>query len=116
MVEVAATAANAAAFAPAVDFFSIGTNDLASEVLGLDRADPGTRPALAADPRVLRLIDEVVKAAAASDISVSVCGDAAADPLVLPLLLGLGIRTLSVGAARVPQVARQIAGTEVAPL
>jgi len=116
MVEVAATAANAAAFAPAVDFFSIGTNDLASEVLGLDRADPGTRPALAADPRVLRLIDEVVKAAAASGISVSVCGDAAADPLVLPLLLGLGIRTLSVGAARVPQVARQIAGTEVARL
>jgi phosphoenolpyruvate-protein kinase (PTS system EI component) len=116
MVEVAATAENAAAFAPAVDFFSIGTNDLASEVLGLDRADPGTRPALAADPRVLRLIDEVVKAAAASDISVSVCGDAAADPLVLPLLLGLGIRTLSVGAARVPRVARQITGTEVARL
>jgi phosphoenolpyruvate-protein kinase (PTS system EI component) len=116
MVEVAATAANAAAFAPAVDFFSIGTNDLASEVLGLDRADPGTRPALAADPRVLRLIDEVVRAAAASGISVSVCGDAAADPLVLPLLLGLGIRTLSVGAARVPQVARQVAGTKVARL
>jgi phosphoenolpyruvate-protein kinase (PTS system EI component) len=114
MVEVAATAANAAAFAPAVDFFSIGTNDLASEVLGVDRADPGTRPALAADPRVLRLIGEVVKAAAAADINVSVCGDAAADPLVLPLLLGLGIRTLSVGAARVPQVARQIAGTDAA--
>ena len=53
MVEVAATAAAAAEFAPAVDFFSIGTNDLASEVLGLDRADPQTRPALAADPRVL---------------------------------------------------------------
>ena len=116
MVEVAATAANASAFAPVVDFFSIGTNDLASEVLGLDRADPGTRPALAADPRVLRLIDEVVKAASASGISASVCGDAAADPLVLPLLLGLGIRALSVGAARVPQVARQIAGTEVARL
>ena len=50
MVEVASTAAAAAKFAPAVDFFSIGTNDLASEVLGLDRADPQTRPALAADP------------------------------------------------------------------
>jgi phosphoenolpyruvate-protein kinase (PTS system EI component) len=109
MVEVAATAAAAAAFAPAVDFFSIGTNDLASEVLGLDRADPGTRPALAADPRVLALIEHVVKAAEPARVKVSVCGDAAADPLVLPLLIGLGVRTLSVGAARVPQVARWIA-------
>jgi multiphosphoryl transfer protein len=41
-----------------------------------------------------------------------VCGDAAADPLVLPLLLGLGVRTLSVGAARVPQVAGWIAATD----
>jgi phosphoenolpyruvate-protein kinase (PTS system EI component) len=112
MVEVAATAAAAATFAPAVDFFSIGTNDLCSEVLGLDRADPGTRPALAADPRVLTLIEHVASAAAATGTRVSVCGDAAADPLVLPLLLGLGITTLSVGAARVPRVARQIAGTD----
>ncbi|MFI5081738.1 MAG: putative PEP-binding protein [Streptosporangiales bacterium] len=111
MVEVASTATAAAEFAPAVDFFSIGTNDLASEVLGLDRADPQTRPALAADPRVLVLIEGVVQAAAAG-VKVSVCGDAAADPLVLPLLLGLGIRTLSVGAARVPQVAGWIAATE----
>ena len=53
MVEVAATAAAAEKFAPEVDFFSIGTNDLTSEVLGLDRAGPGSQPALAADPRVL---------------------------------------------------------------
>jgi phosphoenolpyruvate-protein kinase (PTS system EI component) len=112
MVEVAATAAAAAAFAPAVDFFSIGTNDLSSEVLGLDRADPGTRPALAADPRVLALIERVIAASAAAGVRVSVCGDAAADPLVLPLLIGLGVRTLSVGAARVPQVAQWIADTD----
>src|SRR5580704_1397 len=114
MVEVAATAATAAAFAPAVDFFSIGTNDLSAEVLGLDRASPQTRPALAADPRVLSLVHHVATAAATAGIKVSVCGDAAADPDVLPLLLGVGIRTLSVGAARVPQVARQIAGTDTA--
>ena len=112
MVEVAATAAAAADFAPAVDFFSIGTNDLASEVLGLDRADPQTRPALAADPRVLALIQKVVQAASGAGVKISVCGDAAADPLVLPLLLGLGVRTLSVGAARVPQVATWIAATD----
>ena len=99
-----------------MDFFSIGTNDLASEVLGLDRADPGTGPpwppirgSCVSSTRWSR---PPRPAASAS----SVCGDAAADPLVLPLLLGLGIRTLSVGAARVPQVARQIAGTEVARL
>jgi phosphoenolpyruvate-protein kinase (PTS system EI component) len=112
MVEVAATAAAAAAFAPAVDFFSIGTNDLSSEVLGLDRADPGTGPALAADPRVLGLIERVVAAAGAAGKKVSVCGDAAADPLVLPLLIGVGVRTVSVGAARVPQVARWIADAD----
>jgi phosphoenolpyruvate-protein kinase (PTS system EI component) len=112
MVEVAATAAAAHTFAPAVDFFSIGTNDLTSEVLGRDRADPGTRPALAADPRVLALINRVVQAAGHAGVKVSVCGDAAADPGVLPLLLGLGVRTLSVGAARVPQVARWITETD----
>jgi len=112
MVEVATTAAAAGEFAPAVDFFSIGTNDLASEVLGVDRADPRTRPALAADPRVLALIGTVARAARQTGIKVSVCGDAAAEPLVLPLLLGLGVRTLSVGAARVPQVAAWIAATD----
>jgi phosphoenolpyruvate-protein kinase (PTS system EI component) len=112
MVEVAATAAAAEAFAPHVDFFSVGTNDLTSEVLGLDRADPRAAPALAADPRVLALIAHVMMAAAAANVKVSVCGDAAADPAVLPLLLGLGVRTLSVGAARLPQVAGWIASAD----
>ena len=110
MVELAATASAADAFAGASDFFSIGTNDLTSQVLGLDRADPAMRPALAADPRVLTLISRVVQAAGAA--RVSVCGDAAADPAVLPLLIGLGVRKLSVGAARVPQVAEWIAGAD----
>ena len=114
MVEVAATAAAAGEFAHAVDFFSVGTNDLASEVLGVDRADPGSRPALAADPRVLALVANVVRAAGAAGVKVSVCGDAAADPLVLPLLLGLGVRTVSVGAARVPRVAGWIAAADTA--
>jgi len=111
MVEVAATAAAAEKFAPEVDFFSIGTNDLTSEVLGLDRAGSGSQPALAADPRVLTLIESVVQAANQTGIKVSVCGDAAADPSVLPLLIGLGVRTVSVGAARAPQVAQWIGQT-----
>ena len=112
MVEVAATASAADAFAGASDFFSIGTNDLTSQVLGLDRADPAMRPALAADPRMLALISRVVQAAGAAGVDVSVCGDAAADPAVLPLLIGLGVRKLSVGAARVPKVAQWIAGAD----
>jgi phosphoenolpyruvate-protein kinase (PTS system EI component) len=113
MVELAATASAADAFAPASGFFSIGTNDLTSQVLGLDRADPAMRPALAADPRVLALIARVVQAAAAAGVDVSVCGDAAADPAVLPLLLGLGVRKLSVGAARLPQVAQSITAADI---
>jgi phosphoenolpyruvate-protein kinase (PTS system EI component) len=112
MVELAATASAADAFAPASDFFSIGTNDLTSQVLGLDRGDPRMGPALAAHPRVLGLVSRVVRAAGAAGVGVSVCGDAAADPAVLPLLIGLGVRRLSVGAARVPQVAEWIAGAD----
>jgi len=114
MVELAATASAADAFACVSDFFSIGTNDLTSQVLGMDRADPAMRPALAADPRVLALISKVVRAAGAAGVDVSVCGDAAADPAVLPLLIGLGVRKLSVGAARLPQVAEWITGTDSA--
>jgi phosphoenolpyruvate-protein kinase (PTS system EI component) len=101
MVELADTAANAAAFAAEADFFSIGTNDLTGDVLGLTRSDPAAGPALAADPRVLALVRNVADAGRAAGIGVSVCGDAAGDPRVLPLLIGAGIREVSVAAARV---------------
>jgi phosphoenolpyruvate-protein kinase (PTS system EI component) len=114
MVEVAATAAAAGAFTGACDFFSVGTNDLTSEVLGLDRADPAMSPTLAADPQVLALIATVATAAQSAGVGLSVCGDAAADPAVLPLLIGLGIRRFSVGAARLPQVAEWIAAADSA--
>ena len=108
MVEIASTAAAAGEFAREVDFFSIGTNDLAGHVIGLDRRDPRARPALAADPRVLGLVAGVVKAAQTAGVMVSVCGDAAADPAVLPLLIGLGVEALSVPAAQLAQVARWV--------
>ncbi len=112
MVELQATAAAAATFAPAVDFFSIGTNDLTGQVLGLDRRDPAAKPALAADPRVLALIARVADAGRQAGIGGSVCGDSAADPLVLPLLIGLGVDTLSVPAARVQRVRTWLAGLD----
>ena len=104
MVELESTAANAAAFAPAVDFFSIGTNDLTGDVLGLGRRDQAAGPALAAHPRVLALVKEVARAGREAGITVSVCGDSAADARVLPLLVGAGVRTVSVPAARVSTV------------
>jgi phosphoenolpyruvate-protein kinase (PTS system EI component) len=103
MVELAATAAAAASFAEHVDFFSIGTNDLTADVLGRDRV--ALHPSSASERPVLTAIATVTHAARGAGIGVSVCGDAAADPQVLPLLLGVGVRTVSVGAAKVPQVA-----------
>jgi phosphoenolpyruvate-protein kinase (PTS system EI component) len=107
MVELAATAAAAPAFAGSVDFFSIGTNDLTADVLGRMRS--ALRPSDASERRVLSAIATTVRAAGEAGIGLSVCGDSAADPTVLPLLLAIGVRTVSVGAAKVPAVARWIA-------
>jgi phosphoenolpyruvate-protein kinase (PTS system EI component) len=112
MVEVAATAAAADRFAPHVDFFSIGTNDLTADILRRERA--ALLPSSAAEPTVLAAIAGVVGAARRAGIGVSVCGDAAADRAVLPLLIGAGVRTVSVGAARIPHVARWIAEIDAA--
>lgn len=107
MVELAATAESAPAFAGGVDFFSIGTNDLTADVLRRDRST--LRPSDASQRKVLAAIATTVRAAREAGIGLSVCGDAAADPAVLPQLLALGVRTVSVGAAKVPAVARWIA-------
>jgi multiphosphoryl transfer protein len=112
MVELAATAAAAPAFAGSVDFFSIGTNDLTADVLRRDRS--ALRPADAAERKVLAAVAGVVKAAGESGIGLSVCGDAAADPAVLPQLLAVGVRTVSVGAAKIPAVAEWITRTDTA--
>jgi phosphoenolpyruvate-protein kinase (PTS system EI component) len=114
MVELAATAEAAPAFAGSVDFFSIGTNDLTADVLRRDRS--ALRPADAAQRVVLTAIANVVKAAREAGIGLSVCGDAAADPAVLPQLLAIGVRTVSVGAAKVPAVARWIAQVDASGL
>jgi phosphoenolpyruvate-protein kinase (PTS system EI component) len=79
----------------------------------LGRTRLALRPADAAHPAVLTAIAGVVRAAREAGIGLSVCGDAAADPAVLPSLLVLGVRTVSVGAAKVPAVARWIGETTV---
>ena len=103
MVETVAAVEAIGELCAAADFLSIGTNDLAAEVLGLDRTDPQGRPELTADPRVLGPVARVVSTAGAAGVPVSVCGDAAAHPTTLPLLLGTGVRRFSVSCARVDE-------------
>ena len=102
MVELPEAALAAAEIAAECDFLSIGTNDLTHATLGTDRFAHGEAPAH--DPRVLGHIASTACAASAAGIPLEVCGEAASDPLTVPLLLGLGADELSVGAARVGAV------------
>lgn len=105
MVEVPSAALLADLFAPEVDFFSIGTNDLTQYTLAVDRGHPliGTQ-ADALDPSVLRLIQRTAEAGAAHGKWVGVCGGLAAEPLAVPLLVGLGVTELSAPAPVVPDL------------
>jgi phosphoenolpyruvate-protein kinase (PTS system EI component) len=106
MIETPAAVADAPAIAARADFLSVGTNDLTASVLGIDRFAAGT--ARAEDPRVLAAIARTVDAAHAAGLAVEVCGEAAGDPVMVPLLLGLGVDELSTGAARVGELRGQI--------
>jgi phosphoenolpyruvate-protein kinase (PTS system EI component) len=106
MIEVPLAARRASELAAVCDFFSIGTNDLTQLQLGIDRSRPGEAPAH--HPEVLQLIASTVAGAARRGISVEVCGEAASDPISLPLLVGLGVDELSVGASRVGGVRRAV--------
>lgn len=102
MIELPEAAAAAHEIAAECDFLSVGTNDLTHATLGTDRFAHGDAPAH--DPRVLRHIATVAEAARRAGIGLEVCGEAASDPLTVPLLVGLGVDELSVGAARVGTV------------
>ena len=108
MVEVPSAALLAERMANQVDFLSIGTNDLTERVLGVHRRDPGARPALAAHPTVITLINRVVRAGRTNGKPVGVCGEAAGDPLVLPLLVGIGVSSVSVSPSRVDEVRARV--------
>jgi len=113
MVELPTAVERAAELARVSDFLSLGTNDLTATTLGLARTDARLTPAMTAHPAVLRLIATTVRAAAAWDCPVSVCGDAAADPGVLALLVGAGLRSFSVGVSRLGQLRTLVAGLDV---
>lgn len=102
MIELPEAAEAASEIASECGFLSIGTNDLTHTTLGTDRFAHGEAPAH--DPRVLRHVASSARAAAQAGIPLEVCGEAASDPLTVPLLVGLGADELSAGAARVGAV------------
>lgn len=105
MIEVPSAALLAPVLAKEVDFFSVGTNDLTQYTLAIDRGHPTlSAQADGLHPSVLQLIDITVRAAHANGKWVGICGELAADPLAVPVLVGLGVDELSVSARSIGEV------------
>ena len=118
MVEVPSAAVMAQELAREVDFISIGTNDLIQYSLAVDRSND-----LVADlyrptsPAVLRLVANVIEAGKAEGVPVSMCGEMASDPLMVPVLVGLGLEKFSMNPQAIPVVralVRQLSFREAA--
>lgn len=115
MIEVPSAAVMASEIAREAAFLSIGTNDLVQYALAVDRGSPNLAYlATPLDPAILRLIRAVVTAGEAEGREVSVCGAMASDPVAAVLLVGLGVRALSVEAAAIPTVKAAIGRFSVA--
>jgi phosphoenolpyruvate-protein kinase (PTS system EI component) len=103
MVETPAAALMVDQFLPHIDFVSFGTNDLTQYVLCSERGNPSLQKfADALNPPVLRLCKQVVETLGSSGTDLSICGEIAADPDAIPVLLALGIHHLSVAPASIP--------------
>jgi phosphotransferase system enzyme I (PtsI) len=102
MVEIPAAAILAEKFAEEVDFFSIGTNDLAQYTLAAERGNIQVERLLSPfHPAVLRFISITAEAASKAGIRCGMCGEAAGDPLLLPVFIGMGVRELSMSPSRI---------------
>ncbi len=109
MIEVPGAALSSDALAQASDFLAIGSNDLTMYTLAADRADEQVAHLFnPLHPAVLRLIEFTAQAGLRASIPVSICGEMAGDPRYTALLLGLGLRELSMSAANVPRVKQRI--------
>ena len=109
MIEIPSAVMCAERLAREIDFFSIGTNDLIQYTVAVDRTNDRVAHLYEpTHPGVVRLLKMVADAAHAHNIWVGVCGEMAGDLELTPLLLGLGMDELSVGAAMVPRVKRAV--------
>jgi phosphotransferase system enzyme I (PtsI) len=105
MVETPSAALTAFTLARDIDFFSIGTNDLVQYTLAVDRGNEQVSTLYsAADPAVLRLIRTVIQDAYKAQIDVAICGEMASEPEYIMLLLGLGVRTISITSPMIPEI------------
>ncbi len=113
MIEVPAAALAAEQFAPEVDFFSLGTNDLTQYTMAAERGNAAVAGlADGLHPSVLRLIRTVAEAAKEHGKWAGICGELASDPVAVPVLVGLGIAELSANAPAIPAVKQAVRGLD----
>jgi phosphotransferase system enzyme I (PtsI) len=114
MIEVPSAALQAARFSQEVDFFSIGTNDLIQYTVAVDRGNERIASLYsAAHPAVIQLVRDVVRAANHTGIDVSLCGEMAGRPEFVMLLIGLGLRSLSMTPPAIPELKKIIRSVSV---
>jgi phosphotransferase system enzyme I (PtsI) len=114
MIETPGAALAADAIALEADFFAIGTNDLAMYTLAVDRGDAEVAHLYdPLHPAVLRLVQFSTEAALRLRMPVSICGEMAGNPRLVPLLLGLGIRCLSMNASAIPKVKQAVRALDI---
>lgn len=117
MIEIPAAAISAEAFAKELDFMSIGTNDLIQYTLAIDRTDDTVAHLYnPLHPSVLKLISMTIKAGEKFGKSVSVCGEMAGDSKLTKLLIGMGLRQLSMHPSHVLSVKQQILHSQISQL
>ena len=104
MIELPEAVAGIDAIAAAADFLSLGTNDLSASMLGRGRRDPSLTPASVRERPVLAAVAATVAAGERNGRRVSVCGDAASDPVAIEALIGVGCRVFSVAPSMVDEV------------
>ena len=115
MVEVPSAAIMAATFTREVDFFSIGTNDLIQYTVAVDRGNERVASLYtASNPAVIKLIKSVIRAARRGNVETSLCGEIAGDPIYTMLLIGLGLRHLSLVPSQIPAIKQVIRKVNVA--
>ncbi|NNJ31943.1 phosphoenolpyruvate--protein phosphotransferase [Lacrimispora defluvii] len=111
MVETAAASLMADAFAKEVDFFSIGTNDLTQYTMSVDRGNDKVSYLYSPlNPAVLRSISHVIECGRKEGIMVGMCGEAASDPMLIPLLLAFGLNEFSMSASAILNARKLITG------